>query len=417
MATTTGTGRARGYELRERDFDSFFAAPFEAYGPASPFVSPLRSDLKRFLDPRRHPTFSTPEDLTFFSVLKDGRPLGRVVAHVHRAANRRHGLGRSQFGFFDCGDDLIAASLLMDAAEGFARRQAADEIAGNFNLTGNHAIGVVTEGFERQPYLEQTFNPPHVPRLLEALGYEPFFPMTTHEFEVRPDAQARAVERRRALPAGASAGGSEPSQGSELDRLRVVPVTRRTIRGALAACRTLLNDAFAANPLFVPMSEQEFDFYAKDLTWIVDPRITVLAYDGDRPVGAIVCVPDLNPFLRDVGSRLSPLAVWKFLRYRRACRRATIIYYAVDPAYQNRGVNGLMMHRLAEGLADAGYTHVGGTWIADVNPASLRQVEKIGARPYQRLHLYRRRLGAGALGTISGGASTTEEAHVARGAA
>jgi GNAT superfamily N-acetyltransferase len=367
------------YQLRERDFTSFFAAPFEAYGPDTPFVSPLRADLRRFLDPAKHPTFCRPEDLTYFSVLKDGRPLGRVVAHVHRASNQLHGLTRSYFGFFDCADDLTAAGLLLRAAEDFGRRQGATEIAGNFNLTAMHAIGVVTDGYDRQPYIEQAYNPAHIPALLEALGYQRSFPMTTHEFTVREDAAARALGEKQAQLL--ASGG-----------IRVVPVRRRTIRRQLAQCRTLLNLAFEKNPMFVPMTEAEFMFYAKDLMWIVDPRVTVLAYDGDQPVGAIVCVPDLNPFLKQIGSRLGPRALWRYLGYRRACRRATIIYYAVHPDYQNRGVNGLMMHQLATSLARAGYTHVGGTWIADVNPASLRQVEKMGARPYHRLHLYRRAL-------------------------
>jgi hypothetical protein len=55
-----------------------------------------------------------------------------------------------------------------------------------------------------------------------------------------------------------------------------------------------------------------------------------------------------------------------------------------------------MLHAIIGALARAGYTHVGGTWIADANPASLRQIEKLGARPYHRLHLYGRSLQHGA---------------------
>ncbi len=379
MSTTAAHPPADpAYQLRERDFDSFFEAPFEAYGRDSAYVSPLRSDLKRFLDPAQHPTFNRPDDLTFFSVSKHGRPIGRIVAHVHRASNQRHGTARSQFGFFDCADDARAAALLLGAAEAFGRRNGAREIAGNYNLTGNHAVGVVTEGHALAPYIEQSYSPPHLPRLLAGLGYQPFFPMTTFEFEVQPQAATRALgDKQRTLAATG---------------LRVEPVRRRSLRRQLAECRELLNRAFDPNPLFVPMTETEFLFYAKDLMWIVDPRITVLAYDGLRPVGAIVCVPDLNPFLRETGSRLGLGALWKYLRYRRACRRASLIYYAVDPEYQNRGVNGLMMAQLVSGLARGGYTHVGGTWIADANRASLRQAEKMGARPYQRLHLFRRSL-------------------------
>ena len=36
-------------EVKEKDFNSFFKAPFNAYGSNSLYVSPFKSDLKRFL--------------------------------------------------------------------------------------------------------------------------------------------------------------------------------------------------------------------------------------------------------------------------------------------------------------------------------------------------------------------------------
>ena len=36
-------------EIKEKDFNSFFNAPFNAYGEHSPYVSPLKSDFKRIL--------------------------------------------------------------------------------------------------------------------------------------------------------------------------------------------------------------------------------------------------------------------------------------------------------------------------------------------------------------------------------
>jgi hypothetical protein len=37
-----------------------------------------------------------------------------------------------------------------------------------------------------------------------------------------------------------------------------------------------------------------------------------------------------------------------------------------------------------------GYESVGITWVADHNGASVRQVERLGARPMHRIHLYQK---------------------------
>jgi hypothetical protein len=61
---------------------------------------------------------------------------------------------------------------------------------------------------------------------------------------------------------------------------------------------------------------------------------------------------------------------------------------------QGKGLNGAMLHRVTSALKQAGYHSLGLTWIADVNGASLRQVERLGAKRLHRLHLFTKRVGA-----------------------
>ena len=44
-------------EIREGDFDAFFEAPFACYGRDTPFVSPLKGDLRRTLDAKKNPLY------------------------------------------------------------------------------------------------------------------------------------------------------------------------------------------------------------------------------------------------------------------------------------------------------------------------------------------------------------------------
>ena len=60
---------------------------------------------------------------------------------------------------------------VLDAAESFVASQGCDRLVGNFNLTAMQQIGVVTGGFEKIPYVDMQYNPPHIPRLLEAAGF------------------------------------------------------------------------------------------------------------------------------------------------------------------------------------------------------------------------------------------------------
>ena len=366
-------------EIVERNFEAFFQAPFAAYGDDSLYVSPMKSDLKRFLNGARNPVFTDDNQITFFTAHRNGRVLGRITAHVHSASNSLYGENRAYFGYFDCSDDQEVATALLTAAEDWAERRGFDEIAGNFNLTAMQQIGVQTDGFERAPYTDLVYSPPHIHKLLEAAGYERLFPMTTFESDLELiDPSMLMGPQQRELEASPD--------------FTFAPINRRTLCARIEEARVILNDAFADNPMFVPVSAEEFDFQARDLKWIVDPRISAVLYHRGEAIATIICIPDLNPFLKAVGSRLGLSAPWHYLRHKMRCDRAVLIFSAVRRAYHGQGVNPFVLHRVLSAMKAAGYRHAGGTWIADVNKASLRQREKMGATPLHRLHLYRKQL-------------------------
>jgi GNAT superfamily N-acetyltransferase len=365
-------------ELRRGDFEAFFEAPFQAYGPESLYVSPMKGDLKRFVDPRANPVFAGTDDVAIFTAHRLGRPVGRITAHVHRASNALHGWSRACFGYFDCADDAEAARLLLEAAEDWGRQRGFAEIMGNFNLTAMQQIGVTTGGFEREPYTDLVWSPPHIARLLQRNGYEATFPMTTFEVDLATAPLPEMGEKQQAVLA-------DPD-------FAFAPITRRNVVERMEEARLILNASFAKNPMFVAVSREEFHFQARDMKWVIDPRISAMLHHQGRPAACILCVPDMNPFLKATRSRMGLAAPWRFLQHKLTCDRAVLIFSGVVPDLQGQGVNPVVLRRVLEGMRSAGYRTLGNTWIADVNGPSLAQKRKSGARPLHRLHLFRKDL-------------------------
>jgi GNAT superfamily N-acetyltransferase len=363
-------------EIREGDFDAFFEASFACYGPDHPYVSPLKGDFRKSLS-RENPLFRDFARLTLFTAYRGGRIVGRILAHIHDESNRRHKLTRGYFGWFDCIDDLGVAEALLDAAGRWVAARGCTEIAGNFNLSITQVIGIVTEGFDHAAYTYQQANPPHVSVLLERLGFERFFPMRTFELDVRaldPDI-VLGVKQRVLL---------------EDPRWRFTPILRRGFRQRLVEACAVLNDGFADNSMFVPLTEEEFLFPCEGMMWIIDQTLSWTAYHDGEPAGVVLCIPDLNPFLRATRSRIGFTTPWHLLRLKLHRRRAAIIFFSIRRAHHNLGANGVLLHKLLSAMKAGGYTHLGVSWISDGNGASLRQMEKLGATQLHRLHLFRK---------------------------
>jgi len=367
-------------EIRSGDREAAFDVPFNAYPEDSPYVSPMKSDVLRLLDPNANPLVTDGHGrFELFTAHRAGRPVGRILACIHDGSNKRHNTKAAQFGFFDCGDDEAVADALLQRAEDWARGRGADTIAGNFNLTAMQMIGVVTEGFEHTPYTDMIWTPPYLITHLERRGYRRTFPMATHETDLKTfDPETLLGPKQRAIL-------TDPAFSWK-------KITRRTFRRRMEEARALLNEAFDPNPMFVPVTAEEYHFQAGEMMWIMDTRLPVLVHHEGKPAGVVVTIPDLNPFVRASGARFSWAMPLHFVRHRLNRKRAVSIYNAVSPRLQGRGLNSVMQYKLITAAKKSGYTHLGGTWIGDVNGASLKQMEYINARPLHRLHLFSRPL-------------------------
>ena len=238
---------------------------------------------------------------------------------------------------------------------------------------------MVTSGFEAAPYTDQSWSPSHIYRLLEKQGYERFFPMTTFEVDLR------GFDPRLML-------GSRGAEALQDPRNHFEPARRRCFSRLMDQACNLLNASFQANPLFVPLTREEFQFQARDMVWIMDPQITVVAYRDGEPAGLVICIPDVNPLLRDTRSRANWTSPYHYCRHRLRRERAIIIFASTLPAYQNTGMSSAILAEVTRRLVDRGYRSLGITWVADENRASLRLVEKMRGKALHRLHLYRKSL-------------------------
>jgi GNAT superfamily N-acetyltransferase len=368
-------------EIREGDFEAFFEAPWACYGRSTPFVSALKGDLRRALDATKNPLYRQFARRTYFTAHRDGgkSAVGRILVQIHDASNALHGWKRASFGLFDLVDDKNVAEALLHAASTWARDRGCNELIGSFNLTITQVIGVVTEGFEGAPYTYQEWTPPHVARLLDQLGYVRVFPMRTFEIDVLQ------VEHDELLSESAVALTRDPDWTFE-------PIRRHGFKDRLRECATVLNNAFARNAMFVPLTEEEFLFPCEGMMWVIDERLSWIARHRGRAVAALLCTPDLNPFLRATGFRLKWSTPWHLLRSRFRRKRAALIFFAVCREHQGQGVNQVMLHRLISEMQGAGYETLGISWVSDTNEASLRQMERLHGRALHRLHLFRKEI-------------------------
>src|ERR1041384_5090999 len=264
-----------------RDRRQFIELPYRLYRNHPHWIAPLRIAQKDILNTRRHPFYKT-SDAEMFLAKQGGRVVGRIMAIVNHAHNEFHHERVGFFGFFEVESDQQAAASLIDAARDWVRTRGAETIRGPVNPSTNYECGLLVDGFDLDPMVMMTYNPPYYSALLEGCGMQKA--MDLYAFDIaasyfnHSQKLQRVAERLR-----------------RKSNIKVRTVNMKDFRNEVGIVRRVYNDAWSRNWGFVPMSEEEFDHMAKDLKQIVDPRVVLIAEQeleggGRRPVGFLLAV-------------------------------------------------------------------------------------------------------------------------------
>ena len=361
-----------------KDFESFFRTPFEVRGKKSFFATTFKPDLKKMLS-TQNPIFRSEKDFIYCTAIKDNKPVGRITAHIHYEYNKRFNTNKCYFGFFECINDQLVANELFLLAEKFAQGKGCDTLSGNFNLTAMQEMGVMVSGFENEPYILQSYGMPYYPELMKNAGFFPTFPMSTFEIDLLSiDPEKVINEKQRILL-------NDPEY-------KIIPITKKEYPKLRSTILNIFNKGFDMNPLFVPISQEEFDFQAKDLVYFMDSTISFLAMHKEVPVGLSIHIPDMNPLLRASGGKLGLTAIYHLLKSKIKRERTLCIFSAVLPEYQKQGVLGAIVYYTLNAMKKRKYKKFGITWISETNSGSLKKMKDLKASKMHELRIFEKQL-------------------------
>jgi GNAT superfamily N-acetyltransferase len=365
-----------------RDLREFIELPYRLHANAPQWVPPLRLERRLFLS-RRLNAFFKRGDAQLFLARRDGRPVGRVSAHVDRAFNEFHGNAWGMFGFLEVEEDPAALGALLDAAAGWLRDRGRDRMVGPMDFTMNDESGVLIEGFEREPMVKQPWHPPYYQKLCERAGLAKAVDLLMWELDIS--------DRRKMVPVILElAEQLGPKHGISIRHMR-----RRELRRELDRFAEVYNEAWSRNWGFVPYSKADLDHYAQELQLVFDPNWFMVAERDGQTVGVAITVPDINQVLRRMNGRVLPLGWWHFLRRRRIVDRVRVGFLGVKPAYQHTGVAAgfYVEHFDMAGATRQKWGEMG--WILETNTAMNRGMEAMGGRVVKRYRMYERSLASG----------------------
>lgn len=345
------------------------------------WVPPLRRDVAALLDPRKHP-FHRHSTIELFLARRGGRTVGRIAAILNEQHNRHWNERIGFFGFLDAEDDPEVFRALLTTAERWARARGCSALRGPASPSTNDECGLLVDGYDAPPALMTPWHPPHYRGYVEAQGFAKgddllCYYLTRNSFSERIPRLADAVEKR-------------------LDRAGI-KVRVRTLDFAhwqrdLATIRELYNSAWSQNWGFVPMTDAEFAWVAKELKPIANKRYILFAEVDDQPVAFALALPDYNVVLKFLDGKLGPAQILLALWLKGSVKTIRLMMMGVHPDHRQRGLDLLLYRDIARHCVEDGIYEGEMSWILERNYNMNRALGAMGARPYRRLRMYEKTL-------------------------
>lgn len=358
--------------------ERFLRLPYAIYGDDPHVVFPLLGEQRKFLD-RGHNPFFEHAETELWLAQRDGRDIGRVSACIDATSNAHHREKVGLYGFYEAYDDAEAAAALLGAAGDWIRARGMDTMRGPGCFTSNHDwYGLQVAGRFDRPMIGMPYNPRYYEKHFTDFGLAGAMDLFAWWIETDgrlPEKMQEMIDRVLARPG-----------------LVIRPFDMRNFLAEASLVRGLYNACWSDNWGFIPLSDAEFAYMAKDMKTLVDADFLLVAEMNGKPVGFSLTIPDFNQATQPLRGHLLPFGWLKFLLGKRKIDSARTILMGVLPEYRKMGIDMAMVYRTMQAAFAKGITRGECSWILAENRAMNRILEGYGADCYKTYRVYEKKL-------------------------
>ena len=330
-----------------RDLRRFAKFNVQLYRNHPYAVPDLIQDTKNSFIPSRNAAFEFCEAQTFIA-LKEGEVVGRVAAIINHKANQAWNVRTVRFGWIDFIDDIRVSGGLLDAVAAWGKERGMDRLEGPFGFTDFDPEGMLTQGFDRIGTMATIYNYPYYPEHMEKLGLKP-----------------SAVWSERNIPYNDVPEKMGRLSQVVLDRYNLHVAKFEHSKNTEARIYAhklfhLVNESFAPLYGYSAFSDRQIDDFARRYVPLLDKRLAVFVLDkDDNMVAGTLAMYSLARALQKAQGRLFPFGWWhiiKALKWKHP-EVLEMLFVAVKPEYQNKGVSAVPFGLLTKQSKEAGIVY------------------------------------------------------------
>ncbi|MBE5780469.1 MAG: GNAT family N-acetyltransferase [Clostridiales bacterium] len=328
-----------------KELKEFVKFPNTLYEDNPCYVPFLISDEIGNLRKDKNPAFAFC-DAKYFMAYKDGKPAGRVAAILSKESNKKWGTKRLRFSRIDFIDDQEVSGALLKAVEDWAKELGMEEVHGPIGFTDMDQEGMLIEGFDREDMFITIYNAPYYKEHMAAHGYEKDVDWVEYRITI-PKEKDNKIDRLAQMVI-------------KRNNLKVFqPKSMKDIRPVIKPVFKLLNEAYTHLYGTVELTPELINKYYSQFVTMVNPKYISGVYDQEDNLLAIgIVIPSMGAAVKKSKGKLFPLGWARVLKATRQKNGVLdLLLVAVDPRYQGKGLNAILMNQMIKAAIEDGMTY------------------------------------------------------------
>lgn len=366
--------------VSKKELAAFIDFPHELFKGDKNYVPELHIAQRDLLSPGKHP-FHDNAQVQLYLAYDNNLLKGRIAAIINGNHNAFKNSNDGFFGFFDVVNDEAVARGLLTAAEQWLKNKAVINITGPVNPSTNEPCGLLIEGFDKPAVAMMTYNKPYYADLLKVLGYTKkvdllayYLPTTTVE--------KRTVDLKDAILKRLKARG-----------ISIRKINMKDFKNDVDKVLGVYNEAWKENTGFVPMTDKEFRYLAKDLKMVLDKDFCLLAEIEGKVIGFALAIPDINQVLIKIRrGRLFPAGIFKLLLGLKKIDMVRVLALGVTPPYRKAGIEACFYAEIIETAIVKKMRGGEASWILENNEMMNNGLKKLNAEVYKRYRIFEKNI-------------------------
>ncbi len=356
----------------KKEIKGFVDFPDQLYKDDPNYVPYMKASLRKTL----YKLIIIEKTYHALMILSDeGEILGRVLFTIE--TNRQ--LHTDKCGFFslyECVEDFAVSDFLLAGMVNMMRKMDAEYVSGTyFPADPDNRRGFLVKGFDRQPVIFTSYNPPYYNDQMEHFGMKKQIDSLQYRLNIAENqeyyARLSAMVLRR--------------QKLHLDHLNRSNLERDIIdvQKVLESANTELNYQGA------PTMEEMRRIFTSWQRFLLDDLIVIARRDSDNsPVGFGIAIPDFYQLFKAANGKMDLRGIWIMTMHRNKINAARAIMQYAIPEYRKRGIFAVGYSALQQAFLNHGMEYVEAGTIMENNTDSFSVLEHVGGELSRVYRIY-----------------------------